>query len=313
MCLDILILLRKKNVPESEGSEKSPVKLPVIPLLIYWSFTSLLAYSYAGEKMPWLTVHIALPMLLAAGWGVGFLIDRLNLKKMVSQKFLISVSLVILFIFSFSGMLGSLFGTTPPFQGNTLDQLKATSTFLLSFLVAVLSSGFGLWLMKKWEVRHMLSIIMLVIFVILGGLTARNAYMASFVNYDTAKEYLVYAHAARGPKDILEQVEEISQRTTGGLDIQVAYDNDSLYPYWWYFRNYPNHRWYTDTPTRDLSEYPIIISGTSTISKIDPIVKDNYVMFEYMRLWWPNQDYFNLTWDRIKNAVNDPAIRAGNL
>ena len=208
-------------------------------------------------------------------------------------------------------MLGSLFGTTPPFQGNTLDQLNATSTFLLSFLVSVLSSGFALWMMKGWEVRQIFSIVALAVVVILGGLTARSAYMASFINYDTAKEYLVYAHAARGPKDILEQVEEISQRTTGGLDIQVAYDNDALYPYWWYFRNYPNHRWYTDTPTRDLADYPVIISGTSTFSKIEPIVKDNYVMFEYMRLWWPNQDYFNLTWERIKNAITDPAIRAG--
>ena len=296
---------------DSTEEKEESVRLPVIPLLIFWSFTSLVAYSYAGEKMPWLTVHIALPMLLAAGWAVGFLIDRINFKKIFSRRFLVAAILVFLFIFSFSGMLGSLFGTTPPFQGNTLDQLNATSTFLLSFLVSVLSSGFALWMMKGWEVRQIFSIVALAVVVILGGLTARSAYMASFINYDTAKEYLVYAHAARGPKDILEQVEEISQRTTGGLDIQVAYDNDALYPYWWYFRNYPNHRWYTDTPTRDLADYPVIISGTSTFSKIEPIVKDNYVMFEYMRLWWPNQDYFNLTWERIKNAITDPAIRAG--
>ena len=296
---------------ESEEEAEKPVKLPVVPLLVFWSLTSLAAYSYAGERMPWLTVHIALPMLLAAGWAVGFLVDRMDFKAILNKRLLIVATLVFLFIFSFSGMLGSLFGTTPPFQGNTLDQLNATSTFILSFLVAVLSSGFALWLMKDWQARRIVSIVVLAVFILLTGLTARSAYIASFINYDTAKEYLVYAHAARGPKDILEQVEEISQRTTGGLDILVAYDNDALYPYWWYFRNYPNHRWYTDTPTRDLAEYPIIISGSATFSKIEPIVKDNYVMFEYMRLWWPNQDYFNLTWERIKNAISDPAIRAG--
>ena len=26
-----------------------------------------------------------------------------------------------------------------------------------------------------------------------------------------------------------------------------------------------------------------------------------------MRLWWPNQDYFNLTWDRIRGALPIPA------
>ena len=49
--------------------------LPVLGLLLFWSLTSLIAYSLAGEKMPWLTVHIALPMLLAAAWGLGFLVD----------------------------------------------------------------------------------------------------------------------------------------------------------------------------------------------------------------------------------------------
>jgi predicted membrane-bound mannosyltransferase len=33
-------------------------------LLGFWALTSLLAYSIAGEKMPWLTVHITAPMIL---------------------------------------------------------------------------------------------------------------------------------------------------------------------------------------------------------------------------------------------------------
>ena len=39
---------------------------------------------------------------------------------------------------------------------------------------------------------------------------------------DNAKEFLVYAHAARGPKDVLAQIEEISQRTTKGKDLVVV-------------------------------------------------------------------------------------------
>lgn len=33
-------------------------------LLVYWSMGSFLGYSYAGEKVPWVGVHIALPLLL---------------------------------------------------------------------------------------------------------------------------------------------------------------------------------------------------------------------------------------------------------
>jgi uncharacterized protein (TIGR03663 family) len=35
--------------------------------LTYWAITSLFAYSYAGEKVPWLTVHIVGPLCLIAG------------------------------------------------------------------------------------------------------------------------------------------------------------------------------------------------------------------------------------------------------
>ena len=127
--------------------------------------------------------------------------------------------------------------------------------------IALVASGAGIiWLLNNWPARHIIRLAAVVFFALLAVLTARAAAMASYVNYDTALEYLVYAHAARGPKDILAQVEEISRRTTGGKDIVVAYDNDALYPYWWYFRDYPNHRWYTDKPTRDLRDVPVIIA-----------------------------------------------------
>ena len=35
-------------------------------LLVYWSMGAFLGYSYAGEKVPWVTVHIMLPLLMLA-------------------------------------------------------------------------------------------------------------------------------------------------------------------------------------------------------------------------------------------------------
>ncbi len=41
------------------GSDQPPV--PIAALLVFWSVSSLAVFSYAGEKMPWLTIHITLP------------------------------------------------------------------------------------------------------------------------------------------------------------------------------------------------------------------------------------------------------------
>ncbi len=67
-----------------------------------------------------------------------------------------------------------------------------------------------------------------------------------------------------------------------------------LYPYWWYFRDYPNKLWLDKELTRDLLDYPVIIQDDSAITKTQAILKNGYVDFQYKRLVWPMQDYFNL-------------------
>jgi predicted membrane-bound mannosyltransferase/DNA-binding beta-propeller fold protein YncE len=296
-------------LPDDLPAAESSRRVPVLFILLFWSITSLIAFSIAGEKMPWLTVNIALALLLAGGWGLGFLVDSTPWAKVANKKGLLAILLMPVFLGAAAQFLGSLLGATPPFQGNTLDQLGATSSFLFA-LVALFGSGFGIIrLLFEWEMIHVVRLITLVFFILAAVLTARAAAMASYVNYNTALEFLVYAHAASGPKEVLAQVEEISQRLTKGKDIVVAYDNDALYPYWWYLRDYPNKKWFTDKPTRDLQDVPLIIAGEGTFAKLDPIVKNNFVQFEYMRLWWPMQDYFNLTWDRIWGAIKDPKMR----
>lgn len=295
-----------EDEPE-EGQQKQP--LPILGLLMFWSITAILAYSIAGEKMPWLTVHIAVPLLLTAGWGLGFLVDSTPWKKIINQKGLVALLLMPVFFTSLASVLGGLLGNAAPFRGNEIAQLEATNTFLFS-LIAMFASAYGIYrMLREWTFHEVSHLALVVFFGILSILTIRTAAYASYINYDNATEFMVYAHASSAPKQVLAQVEEISRRTTGGLDIQVAYDNDALYPYWWYFRNYPNHRWFTDKPTRDLRDFPLIISGDANYSKLDAIVKDDFVKFDYIRLWWPMQDYFNLTWDRIWGAISNPEMR----
>jgi DNA-binding beta-propeller fold protein YncE/4-amino-4-deoxy-L-arabinose transferase-like glycosyltransferase len=285
-------------------------RVPILFLLGFWSIMSLLAYSLAGEKMPWLTVHIALPFALTAAWGFDKLIERIPWENFKKGKSWISILLLPVVITSFLGLLGSMMSPTPPFQGNSLDQLQSTSTFIMSIITFVFSSYGFIFFIKDISWMGITRIFVLAFAGLLTILTIRTTFMASYINYDTGKEFLVYAHADRGPKDILEQVEEISKRTVGEKKISVAYDNDSLYPYWWYFRDYPNKQWYTDKPTRDLLNSPIILASDQNYSKIDSLVKDDYVKYDYIRLVWPMQDYYFLTWDRIKYALTDVEMRS---
>ncbi|MBA4384054.1 MAG: hypothetical protein C0410_04905 [Anaerolinea sp.] len=295
------------DVPLSEADE-NPKRVPVLALLLYWSVMSLIAYSVAGEKMPWLTLHIALPMLLAAGFSIGYLVDTLTAQKW-NIKSLLSLLLFPVLLISFSSVLGTILGPNKPFAGMELEQLQTTSTFIFSVIALVLSGWGIVELMKGWQPKEIIKSLLVVFFAIMAILTARSAYQANYINYNTGKEFLVYAHGAEGPKDVLAQVEDISQRTTGGKDIKVAYIGDALYPYWWYFRDYPNKTWLKDKLSRDLTQYPVVISDDTELEKTRAILDDNYYEFKYIRLVWPMQDYMNQTLKSVWTGLKDPEMR----
>jgi uncharacterized protein (TIGR03663 family) len=63
--------LAGRSQPAEPGLPAANRPFPCLAFLGYWSLASLAAFSYAGERMPWLTVHIALPMIPLAGWALG--------------------------------------------------------------------------------------------------------------------------------------------------------------------------------------------------------------------------------------------------
>ncbi len=295
----------------SENDEITPLKntLSTTTLFLFWGIASLIAFTIAGEKMPWLTVHITLPFLLLAGKTLGEYVDSIAWKEKTTREKAIGILISLLIVIDFCALCVSLLGNTPPFQGKTQEQLQQTYAFLFRLVLLVGLVSLHRFYLKGWTKVIKSKAFVLALFILLGCITCQSALRASFVNDDYATEYLVYAHGAPGPKEILAQVEKISRKLTGGLNIQVAYDNDSLYPFWFYFRHYPNRIAYMENVTRDLQTAPIILAGQANYDKVEPITRKDYYTFEYFRLWWPNQDYFNLTFDRIVNIFKSADMR----
>lgn len=244
--------------------------------------------------MPWLMVHILPGFLLASGWALGYLVERIPWSTLHLRKIAVVALVTLMFLLSANGLFISLFGNTPPFQGYELAQLQSTAGFVVGVIVMGLS-GWGLIrLLKGWKFWNILRLLVLGAFVVMAGLTARTAYRAAYINYDYPIEFLVYAHAAPDPKMVMQEIEDVSQRVTGGKNLKVCYDNDGLYPYWWYLRDYPNKVFYADTPTSSLKDCAYIISGEGTFGKLEPVVKDDFIRFDRMRLWWPMMDYTDM-------------------
>ncbi len=284
------------------------------PLLLWWTFSSLLALTVAGEKMPWLTVHITLPMILLSGWGIGQVIERIDWRGyFIQHAGSITILLIVLFT-SLAGLLITTLGANPPFQGKTQEQLNSTAAFIFSAGVAFASAGGLIYLLKGKRIqRDVIRIAVLIVFSLLVVLTVRTATRAAFVHPNDATEYLVYAHGGGGIQDVMSQINRISSRIAGEKNLQVAYDNNLpnqgvSWSFKWYLRNYPN-AFSFEKPDESLHETPVIIVDQNNFENIKPIVANNYYRIDYVRMVWPNQDYFGLTWPRIKNAIMDPITR----
>jgi predicted membrane-bound mannosyltransferase/DNA-binding beta-propeller fold protein YncE len=147
-------------------------------------------------------------------------------------------------------------------------------------------------------------------FAVMAVLTARTAYFATYINYDYPFEYMAYAHGGTGPKIILKEIERLSYLTTGTTDIVVAYDNYANYPFWWSLRHYPNKIYFGETPTQDIRRAAIVVVGEQNNSAVVPILGKDYVGFRLVRMWWHNEDYFNLKWDFINSEyLSDAAAK----
>ncbi len=270
-------------------------------LLLWWSIISVIAFSFAGERMPWLTYHMAWPMIMITGWALGRIIDTTDWTKLKEQRVPLTMAALAIFVVSSMGMILALNGPTPPFQGKELAQLQATNAFLLPMVVTLLSAVGVVYFFQSWTFKEMRHVFTLVVFSFLAVLTARAAFRASYITYDQATEFLVYAHGATGIKEIINQATEISERTTGGMNVSLAYDTNGdtgvSWPFVWYLRDFTNQSSF-DQPTRALRDKTLIIVGQNSFDRIEPALGPGFYKIDYIRMWWPMQDYFFLVNDR---------------
>lgn len=271
-------------------------------LLVWWTIGVWGAYSVAGEKMPWLLTHMALPMSILGGWWFGHFVSKIPWAKasQTGAVWLLGAPLAVI------GLLALIFSSTP-FATRSVESVASTMQWLLA-LLALAAVGYGVWLgVQRIGGMNALRIAGVGLVGVLLALTVRFTYMLNYINYDMATEYLVYAHATPDIKRMLSELDLISERTVGGRNVVVAYDDDTSWPLSWYMRLYPNARFYGANPTADVMSSPVVIVGSANYDKVRPYVTRDYVKRTYRQIWWPDQGYYGFTWDRFISTITDPA------
>ncbi len=290
--------------PENEPAAAKLDRLPFLLLLAWWAILNLVGYSLAGEKMPWLGTHLTTPMIFISAWYFGGVFSRVCKSQFLARGW-IALLLSPLFLVSLAQVIGAVIAGDPPFMGLAKAQLERAYAWLASLIVAVSLGYVILRLARQSNWLHIRRILAVAVFSLLSLLTFRAAWMASFINYDLPTEFLVYAHAGPAVKWVLDDIEEMSLRITDGLDLKFVYDDEVSWPYSWYFRNFTDAVFVGGNPTVQNTEDAVfVVVGAGHRGDVEPFLEDRYIRRDHMRMWWPMQEYFGLTPQRIMNVLD---------
>lgn len=288
------------------------------PTFIFvWITGTLVIFSWAGEKMPWLTMHLTIPLAFASGWGINKLLDAdwrgLIARGGVWLAILMALGLVILV----------MLGVTRPFQGVSLEQLSATNGFIVALLLLLFVVAPSLYYLGRRFTSHEVARIGAVsIIVILAALTVRFAWMAVYQNPDVAVETMIYAQGSHDDVTAMQEIEDLSRRLCSQVlpgraqtvhcengTVKVAYDDDSSWPFVWYLRNYRNAQYYGASPGAPF-DAEVVIVGPKNEDAVKAFLGNKYLKRTYKLIWWPLEGYKDLTLQRMVGYITDPEARS---
>ena len=265
-----------------------------IAWLVFWNIATLFIYSWAGERMAWLTVHPALSMIVITGKFGGELLERVDWREAWRRG---GVLLALLLPVTLFGILTLL--TRQPFRGLSVANLQTTGSWLAALLVTLLLLALVVLVVRRLGGRLAWSVAVATLFLFLVALTVRTAWTFAYITYDYSTELMTFAHGTPDVTRTMDEIADISRRTAGDKLIKVAYDGDVSWPLEWYMREYPNRVFYGENPSREQMDVPIVLAGDKDDAKVQPYLADKYIRFKRRLVWWPTYDYRDLTPKRI--------------
>jgi len=296
------------SVEGEQAVEAASQPKVLLPLLLYWAVLALVIYSWAGEKMPWLMLHLAVPLQLFAGWALAELLTD-DWRAIARQK-----GVWLLALFPAFGLALGRVARGGLSRGTSLDELGRSMAWFAALLAALLLAALIGALVRRLSARQVARMAGTSAVVVLMALTVRFAWMATFVNGDMANEFLVYAQAAPDVAIVNQELRDLSHRLTGGLHLKVAYDDESSWPWVWYLRDFDQSTFYGKAPGQPFDADAVIV-GPGNEDAVRPLLGNRYFRRQYRLIWWPNQNWYMRwqndgedLWTQLKNPEQRKAL-----
>jgi len=270
--------------------------------LVFWIAASLLAFTMAAEKMPWLTVYMALPIALLAGQTVNELYSRMSLPREIQLPEAVRMAVP-----SVSSRLVLALG--PAAAALAVIILIVLSASIAAVVLAVLLALVAAAAVAVAGQAGRRALVQAGTATVAAGLlvfSIRTAGVASFEHGDIPVELLVYTQTSPDVPRLRDAIEEVAEASGLGRDVPIVVDNELTWPWVWYLRDYRNKS-YPSSFEEPLPDGAILLISKSNVPSLDldPALYDSGEPFRLR--WWFPEDYRVLTRDNFREVLFNPS------
>ena len=272
--------------------------------VVYWFVANVALYSWAGEKMPWLVVHILLPLVVLAGFAFEWIIGTLVRGAQgwwQPTRVLVALGGVL--------VVSAIAATTT----------AATVGFslllgVLAIIAVGVATGIEQWARRharrdaelhgamylapalRWTVTMNQSIAAgsLVLALVLLVPTLWNMQRVSFFDPSVApNEMLVYVQTTTDVTKTMTKLDALDRLKNGGKQnytLHVGVTAEAVWPFVWYLHQYTNVT-YNYKPGVGTTPPDVILAGDSDTPSITAAFPTQYLSQEYRLRWWWDESY----------------------
>ncbi|MBF8266763.1 MAG: 2 protein [Dehalococcoidia bacterium] len=250
--------------------------------LAYWAVFTFLLYTWAGEKMPWLVVNMALPMIVLSGKLLGDILVAVPWRRVWRAGGLGLVPMLPLLIYL---LLRLLFFR--PERGNFMNFLEFWALLAVTLTVV----GLGIHLLLRSGVGNGLRVVAVAFALVLLFFGVRAAWEASYRSGDVPTEMIVYAQDSGDVPDVMDEVWAVARRTGLGEELRLTVDKDIYWGLIWYLRSFKNVDYADLSNVTQAPEGRVLLISDGNEGRVRPYLDKYGPGMKFLYLWWPAEGY----------------------
>ncbi len=287
-------VLRTKSMPSAV--------LATGMIFAWWSLGSFAIFSWAGEKMPWLTIHPLTPLTFLAAWGVGQLIDMWiqNHRDQPNGK----VGLIT--VLGMSGVLGFV-ATILMLNAIRPDSSYAWLTPWIPIGYIIFVSVIALAHIPSHGKLWSIGMLVFAFSGTLGLYEIRSAWRLSYVSGDTPKEMMIYTQTTPDALRVIHDLTNASMSRLGNMSMPIWHDNETIWD--WYMRHFTNGvEQPPGAPAVPGDDIMAIVVLDENLKSIDENTLPGFLIQKYpLRWWFPEDQIYRLEPSWYSEPINDDA------